>query len=920
MRLKIFMLLLLTAIIPALAQNAKVSGVVVDASTGAPVQGATVMVNGQGVYATTGPSGDFSISNARHGEDVLTVAANGFIDFAMQVQLIGGTNNDLGTIRLDRIGANDDYFVAQEEILFDENVLDDEEGGSQSINALTGANDDIYYSTASYNFGPMYFNYRGYRNTYQTVYINGLKFNDLMRGNFNYSTLMGNTSRAFRNKNTTVGLGASSYGFGNIGGSANYSTVTSDYAPGFNASVAYTNSAYMLRGMVTYSTGIQPNGWGLTVSAIGRYAPEGVIEGTFYNSGGLFISLEKEFNSKHSLTLTAFGGPTQRAAASATYQEAYDLAGSNLYNRNWGYQDGKKRSSVIRESFDPTAILNWIWKPKSGTTLNTAAGLRWVNYSSSAFNYYNANNPNPDYYKYLPSYWKGNQEMFDLYTNLWRTSEYTRQIKWDDLYQANYFNNRLNEGVTNEADKVGASYILENRKSNQFNVLFNSTLNHRLNDNMTLQAGVSLNYTNASYYKTVRDLLGAEFWLDIDPYSDQISTLDPEVLQNDLDNPNRHVKKGDRFGYDYNIVGIQATGWLQNMITLPQWDINYGLSMTYTQYQRDGHMRNGRAPLNSLGKSDIARFDDAMAKAGATYKINGRNFISAHALYGTVAPVADNIFIAPRVKNSLVDDLKSENIFSADLSYIWNYRRFRGAITGYYTVMNNATEHYVFYDDNHSTNANFSLTGVKRMYRGVELGMSYKITPSLTATFAGTYSRAQYKNNPKGTRSFENGMYADTTQVVYLKNYYLGSSPQVVGNIGLDWVAPHRWFFNINATWAGQSYVNVGIPQHEQYPELWTAYPDKAELQAKMEEIAHQDKLKDAFTLNLSIGKLIYINRKVSLNLNLNITNILNNKNVCTYAYQQNRLYTKTWDMDYYANRYSYAQGIRVFFNAGIRF
>ena len=46
---------------------------------------------------------------------------------------------------------------------------------------------------------------------------------------------------------------------------------------------------------------------------------------------------------------------------------------------------------------------------------------------------------------------------------------------------------------------------------------------------------------------------------------------------------------------------------------------------------------------------------------------------------------------------------------------------------------------------------------------------------------------AQYKNNPKGTRTFENGLYPDTTQTVYLKNYYLGSTPQYCANIGIDY-------------------------------------------------------------------------------------------------------------------------------------
>ncbi len=126
--------------------------------------------------------------------------------------------------------------------------------------------------------------------------------------------------------------------------------------------------------------------------------------------------------------------------------------------------------------------------------------------------------------------------------------------------------------------------------------MINSVLNHRLNSYMTLQAGVSASYTKASYYKTVRDLMGGEFWLDIDPFSDRDITLAPELLQNDLDNPNRKVCEGDKFGYNYDIHAIKANAWIQNMINLAHWDINYGVDMSYTQFYRYGHMRNGRSP------------------------------------------------------------------------------------------------------------------------------------------------------------------------------------------------------------------------------------------------------------------------------------------------------------------------------------
>lgn len=924
MKLRLFLLLLVAALWPSLISTAAtLTGVVVNGKSGSPVSGATVLLRDHSEQATTNFNGQFRLQTPDNTEGILLVNCDGYEPYVLDVTIGHGTVNT-GEIRLTEADGAEDYYGDTEDLIFDETALENDEGTSQNIAALTGANDNIYYNTASYNFGPMYFRYRGMDSQYQSVYINGLKMNDLVRGSFSYSTLLGMTSRAFRNKTTTIGMDAANYAFGDIAGSVNYNTTTDLYAPGFNGSVAFTNSNYMLRAMATYSTGLNKQGWAFTASAIGRYAKEGVMKGTFYNSAGLFLSLEKKFNAEHSLTLTAFGGPTQRATGRPTVQEAYDLAGTNLYNPDWGYQNGKKRSARITETFDPTVILNWLFK-KNNTTLNTSAAFRSVYYNRTALNYYNATDPNPSYYKYLPSYFESRDDMAaaELYTHLWETDEAFRQIKWDDLYQINYLNNIDNENLPDNLKK-GSSYIMENRINHQLVGMFNSYINTRLNSFMSLQAGVSFNYTRSSNYKTVRDLLGGQFWLDIDPFSNREESVRPGNLQNDLDNPNRHVTKGDRFGYDYDIHALRAEAWLQNVINLPKWDVNYGLMLSYTQYQRDGKMRNGRAPENSKGKSDMLRFDNVKAKVGATYKLDGRNQFVAHLEYGTRAPLFDQVFIAPRVKNTVVSGIENERDFSADLGYVWNYRRFRGSVTGFYTDVDNAIERNGFFDDDYQTYANYILTGVKRVYKGVEVGMAYKITPSITATFAGQYSRFQYKNNPQGTRSFENGMFPDTTQTVYLKNYYLGSTPQYCANIGVDYAAPKNWYFNVNFTWQGDAYVNLAPRYHEAQPTLWESFGGSMEeLQAKIEELSTQDKIKNAYSLNASIGKAIYINRNLALNINLNLNNITNNRNVVTYAYQQGRLRTDgdgAWDRNRYPARYNYAQGFRMYLNVGIRF
>lgn len=930
MKLKLFPLMLLGAAVPSVAQTAAVSGTVVDAGTGAPVSGATISIQDQGITVTTGPAGDFRISTALPGEAVLTVSAPGYAAGATQLRLYNDQSVNAGNVIL--VSDDDNEFVVftednNNELLFDESMLEDEEGNGQNVTALTGASDNIYYKFTRYGYSPLYSNYRGVGSRYQETYINSLPMNDLIRGGFSFSQLGGMTSRAFRNNTSTIGLGASAYGFGGISGSQNFNTITDTYAPGFNGSLSYTNSNYNYRAMATYSSGLTDNGFALTISAIGRYSKEGVVPGTFYNSGGLFVSLEKVFDKKNSLIMTLWGAPTQYANGKATVQEVYDLVGDNLYNPTWGWQAGKKRSDNIREKFDPTAMLTWLHKGEK-TTLTTSAAFRWTSFARTRLNYYKANDPKPDYYKNLPSYFIYGQDtpewgLYDYYTNLWENNiGGIQQIDWDAMYLANHLNNIQNQSLPAD-QKKGSSYIQQMEHSKQFNFIVGSTLNHRFTDNITFQAGLNFNYTRSSDYMTIKDLLGGEFWVDVDPFSDR-DMYDPsantDILQNDLDHPNRKVVKGDRFGYDYNIHAMKLQAWVQNQHKYAHWDINYGASFSWEEFYRFGHMRNGRAPENSLGKSNTLDFEDFAVKAGVTYKLDGRNFFTVQAQYSTDAPLISDVYISPRIKDTTIKDPKSQKTLSVDAQYNWNYRRFRGSIGAYFINMDDAVERMGFYDESLNTFCNFALNGVKRQYKGIELGMAYKILPSLTASFAGTYAKFQYKNNPMGMRSVENGLYADTEQTVYLKNYTCTSTPQLAFNIALDWQAPKMFFVNVNASYLADYYVKLAYPFHEQMPGMWEVANNTEEVEALMEAYADQPKLDNQWVLNASVGKLIYINRSLSLNLNLSVSNILNNKDLVINAFQQSRVDTKRYNINSFPTKLQYAQGIKVYFNVGVRF
>ena len=286
MRIKLTLMMLLAAVLPGLAQTG-VRGVLVDGQSGRPIANANILLTDQEIFVMSGADGSFQITNAQSGTDVLHVIAFGFDDLYYDVDIIRDMVRDLGELKM-AVSGYDTSLLDSENFIFDEEQINADDGASQSVGTIQGATDDIFYQAASYRFSIKRYRFRGLNNNWQQGYINGISWNDPMRGAFNYSGLGGMTSSAFRNRTTDIGISSANYGFGGLAGSNLYTTYASEYAPGFRGNLTYTNGNTMLRAMLQYNTGVTRNGWAFSASVIGRYSPEGVQpqKGVWYNSFG----------------------------------------------------------------------------------------------------------------------------------------------------------------------------------------------------------------------------------------------------------------------------------------------------------------------------------------------------------------------------------------------------------------------------------------------------------------------------------------------------------------------------------------------------------------------------------------------------------------------------------------------------------
>ncbi|MDR1809206.1 MAG: TonB-dependent receptor [Prevotella sp.] len=911
MKQKFVLFLMFLFNVSAYSQYAgEVKGFIVDAATQTPLEGVAVVLSDGQLSAITSASGEFVLTNARIGDDLLVVNAKTVKEAKFPVAIRNGKVINLGNFEVETTAKETGYTAEGEAYTVNLEELDadsESDVSSQGVSSLILLSHDPYADITSYQFSQVRFRARGYANKYEHTRLSGVEFNDQIRGQFNYS-MIGAMNDMTRNGDALNYLQPGAFTFGSIGGSQNINLRAGNYARGKKISLSYTNSNYYARAMASYSTGLQDNGWAFSALVGGRYADEGYVDGTFYNNVSYFLAAEKQWDGgKHSLSFTTFGSPVQRGQAAASVMEAYDLTGDYFYNPNWGWQDGKKRNARIVTSYDPTAILSHVYKIDKDSRLTTGLGVHYNRYGGTALNWFGNNaDPRPDYYRYLPSYQK-NQTEKDRTTALWTSKDPEKtQINWGQLYFANM-------------GKDTASYIVEERRNDLLEISLNSTYDARLNGNILLTAGVGLRSTKGMTFTTVDDLLGAQYVIDIDKYGERDFPGDKNISQNDLNNPDRKVYEGDRFGYDYNIQVHSANAWLQNQHQYNNIDFYYGMKLAYTSFYRDGKMKNGRNPNESYGKGKVHEFVDQTVKAGFTYKADGRNFIVGNFSYGTQAPLPYDAYVAPRVRDKAIPELESEKILSADLGYVFSFPELTGRVSVFQTNFYDQTDKASYYHDIYRTYIHHVMYNMNKVHRGVELGLSYK-TPldGLTLSFGGTLAEYYYANNPDGQVFYENNKKEVEPETVYLKGFYVGSTPQAAATFGIDYFYKY-WFLGANLNGFARSYLDPE-PARRVYSVLGFSDYDPQKYAELVREFVEQPSLKGGMTLDLSVGKILYLKSGHSINVNLSVNNVLNYRHLQTGGYEQGRIDTDKYSVSKFPPKYYYMQGINCYLNVNYKF
>ena len=912
------LLLTVTSVLLMHAQETVVKGQVIDADSTKPVAGVSVAIKGTSLSQTTDELGSFNFNNDLPlGEQALMVSKVGYFAKTFTIIIEAGKTVDLSTIILNHdLGETDDFTIA-----LSEDELDSDESVASNTSGILQSSKDVFSRAAAFDFSGTFFRVRGLDSENGTMLLNGIRMNKAFNGRPQWSD-WGGINDVMRNQDFVIGSKANDYTFGGVGGTTNVNMRASQYRKGTRISYASSNRSYRNRVMATHATGLMDNGWSLAFSAGRRWGEEGFVDGTVYDANSMFASVEKKINDKHSINFTSIYTPNRRGKSAGMTQEVFDLKGKT-YNSYWGFQDGEKRNSRIKEIEEPILMLNHYWTLSDKTTLNTNVAYQFGHISNSRIDF-NGSNPDPTYYRKLPSYYLSNDPQYNDEAEAYdRLQEFLNdgQIDWTSLYFGNQSAN--NQGFTD-------AFVLYEDRNDDKQWSFNSILNTELTENIILDAAVNYTTLKSHNYAKILDLLGGTGYLD----QDNFLFTDNNVLD-----PHRIVTEGDTFKYNYNFLSTSYDAFAQAQFKYNKVDFYLGGQYGKTTHQREGLYQSGNFLNNSLGKGDELEFDKLGAKAGLTYKISGKHLLDFNGAYIQDAPTLRNSFSNSRENHNVVDNLTEVKTTAFDASYIFRSSILKTRLTGYYSQIEDATEVSFFYADGLAglnetqTFLQEALDGVDKRNMGIEFGAEAQVTPTIKLKGALALGEAVYTSNPNVNLSYigandsgSNEAFNDSYGKASLKDYKVAGGPQRAGSIGFEYRDPKYWWFGATANFFSNAYLDISAITRTNN---FAIDSDGIQLpnydEATARELLKQEKFDDYMLVNLVGGKSWKIGQKY-IGLFASINNVFN-ETYKTGGYEQSRSanYTNLLEDNerpkrLFGPKYWFGRGTTYYMNLYLRF
>lgn len=764
---KLFKSILLTTMLAVLSgvafSQGIVKGVVVDALSGEPLIGATVVVEKTTIGTSTSVDGSFSLK-VPSNKVTLNFTFIGYVDQNIEVSISTNEEKDLGktllqpsTIGLEEVFVTTSFVrdrttpVAVSTI---EPHIIVEKLGNKEFPEILKSTPSIYATKTGGGFGDARVYVRGFDSNNVGLLINGIPVNGMEDGKVYWSNWAG-LSDVTENQQVQRGLGASKLALSSVGGTINIITKSTEAEKGGSVYTGIGNDGYRKQ-TFTVSTGMMDNGWAVTLAG-GRTYGDGYIQATEFEGYSYFLNISKRINDKHRLVFNAFGAPQwhNQRSNKHTIQEFRDNKNGAKWNSDFGYRNGEIYNIGYAYNFyhKPQISLNHYWKINDVSMLSTQV------YASLA---------------------TGGGRRVAGSNSDWLSLNYPSGTPKDNsaLTPEGYFD--FDYVIQqNSASLSGSTCIIANAINDHQWYGALSTFTTEISD-IKLTAGFDGRYYSGVHAYKIEDLLGGDYFLEA----------------KDVNRPaNQPLYKGDYINYNYLGQVLWLGLYAQAEYVKDQYSGFLSLSAANSSYRRVDYFTY--TPGNQ--KSPWHNFLPWNVKGGFNYKLNENHNVFVNGGYITKAPIFANAFL--NYSNTFNEGAKYEKIITAELGYGYSSRFFNAKLNVFRT---NWLDKGLVKSLNGQT---ANILGINALHQGVEFEAFYKPTPRLSIKGMASYGDYVWSDDVNFTL-YDVDQSPVGSYNAYIANVHVGNSAQITAALGCDYEVLPKLKIGADFNWYGKNYAD----------------------------------------------------------------------------------------------------------------
>tara|TARA_Y100001970_G_C14258903_1_gene877904 strand:- start:4155 stop:7130 length:2976 start_codon:yes stop_codon:yes gene_type:complete len=603
----------------ASSETMTLSGSVFDDS-GSPLAGANVLVDGSDDGAATDEEGNFTIENIQAGTSVTAsmighesqtlYADTDKLEFILTAVVI-----EMNALEVLASRAGEDTPVAYTNVDKEELEL---RLGSRDIPLAMNTVPSVYSTGQGGGAGDARINVRGFNQRNVAIMINGVPVNDMENGWVYWSNWDG-VADATSSIQMQKGLSAQNLATPSIGGSMN--VITDPTEQDRRGMFKQELGAYgFLKSTLSYHSGLLMDDKLALSGTIVRKTGEGYVQGTWTDAWAYYFGASYSLNDAHRFEFYALGAPQRHGQNLykqnvAVYDtefakdlETYDVAAleendgefmevGRDFNQN--VSDISEASQAILDAaggqhFQMYSTFDGVDRHEAG---NLAERENFFHKPQVSLNHYWTMNDKMSLY--TTAYWSGGMgggtgtygtittkdangvsdagtAESNNYKFYYGPSPWTRD--WDALIAINSAPAGMAYAYKREFDRGDKESIgiLRNSNNRQSTIGAISKLNYDVNSNIKTQVGLDWRTAQIYHVKTIRDLLGGEFFVNTD------SDFDADGQQKGLGDP-----------IDYNFTNTVDWLGLFGQAQYSQGDISaYGMAgMTTVKYTMWDHFK-----------------------------------------------------------------------------------------------------------------------------------------------------------------------------------------------------------------------------------------------------------------------------------------------------------------------------------------